>query len=324
MFLLEFIWEYYKELQGLKAKANQLKTEKNELAQDFITLEEELKKIVDLINIFPELLSAQIIDQDLDLHLQDQQIFVAVKDLYEFKDNIMALLVLDRENREIDFEVKELLTSAGMEYREESGDPGMVLEEYLQDCEKYLQYSRLQERMELLRGQIQVVLNTEAARKAMDSLKIEVGQGIKEPGESAELYHKFIYLYNQFSSLDIVEETYNLRKLKLAQLEEILDKEKKDLISIQRELAELATDEALKKASQLIDEGRKDLSILAEEYAVRKTAAFILRKVREILYKRPEINYWQEPVNIFVKSPGENIRLSCQKITSWRAIFRPS
>jgi uncharacterized protein YhaN len=278
----EFIREYYKELQGLKAKANQLKTEKNELAQDFITLEEELKKIVDLINIFPELLSAQIIDQDLDLHLQDQQIFVAVKDLYEFKDNIMALLVLDRENREIDFEVKELLTSAGMEYREESGDPGMVLEEYLQDCEKYLQYSRLQERMELLRGQIQVVLNTEAARKAMDSLKIEVGQGIKEPGESAELYHKFIYLYNQFSSLDIVEETYNLRKLKLAQLEEILDKEKKDLISIQRELAELATDEALKKASQLIDEGRKDLSILAEEYAVRKTAAFILRKVREI------------------------------------------
>ena len=70
----EFIREYYKELQGLKAKANQLKTEKNELAQDFITLEEELKKIVDLINIFPELLSAQIIDQDLDLHLQDQQI----------------------------------------------------------------------------------------------------------------------------------------------------------------------------------------------------------------------------------------------------------
>ena len=205
-----------------------------------------------------------------------------MEDLCGFnKDNILALIIQEEEKGELQEEIKEIYASAGMEI--ENVEAGLALEEYMQHCEKYLYYTRLNEKLGQLQGQIEVVLNTEAARKAMNSFQM----GFAGESEGMEdSFQKFVYLYNQFPSVDRVEESYNAKRRELDELIEELEREKNRLVSIQRELDELATDEALKKSALLIDEGRKNLSILAEEYAVKKTAAFILKKVREIFIQQ--------------------------------------
>ena len=274
----DFIKDYYRILHESKARAIQLLAEKAGLEQSLAAIEKELKNIVDLLLKFPELFSPAFVELELELYLQDQQIFSAVETLYEFKDNIMALIVQEKETRELLEEIKGIYAAADMEIGDK--ETGIALEEYIQACEKYLYYNRLTERMEQLKGQIQVVLNTEAARKAMNSLELDSDEEIED------LYDKFVYLYNQFPSVERVEESYNGKRRVLEQLINELESEKNRLVSIQRELDELATDEALKKSALLIDEGRKNLSLLAEDYAVRKTAAFILKKVREIFIQQ--------------------------------------
>lgn len=277
----EFIKDYYRILQESKARANYLNIERRELKQSLAAIEKELKDIVELINKFPELMTSGYIDLEMELYLQDQRIFSAVEDLCGFKDNILALIIQEREKGELQEEIKEIYASAGMEI--ENVEAGLALEEYMQHCEKYLYYTRLNEKLGQLQGQIEVVLNTEAARKAMNSFQMGFAgesEGMKDS------FQKFVYLYNQFPSVDRVEESYNAKRRELDELIEELEREKNRLVSIQRELDELATDEALKKSALLIDEGRKNLSILAEEYAVKKTAAFILKKVREIFIQQ--------------------------------------
>ena len=277
----EFIKDYYRILQESKARANYLNIERRELKQSLAAIEKELKDIVELINKFPELMTSGYIDLEMELYLQDQRIFSAVEDLCGFKDNILALIIQEREKGELQEEIKEIYASAGMEI--ENVEAGLALEEYMQHCEKYLYYTRLNEKLGQLQGQIEVVLNTEAARKAMNSFQM----GFAGESEGMEdSFQKFVYLYNQFPSVDRVEESYNAKRRELDELIEELEREKNRLVSIQRELDELATDEALKKSALLIDEGRKNLSILAEEYAVKKTAAFILKKVREIFIQQ--------------------------------------
>lgn len=277
----EFIKDYYRILQESKARANYLNIERRELKQSLAAIEKELKDIVELINKFPELMTSGYIDLEMELYLQDQRIFSAVEDLCGFKDNILALIIQEREKGELQEEIKEIYASAGMEI--ENVEAGLALEEYMQHCEKYLYYTRLNEKLGQLQGQIEVVLNTEAARKAMNSFQM----GFAGESEGMEdSFQKFVYLYNQFPSVDRVEEGYNAKRRELDELIEELEREKNRLVSIQRELDELATDEALKKSALLIDEGRKNLSILAEEYAVKKTAAFILKKVREIFIQQ--------------------------------------
>lgn len=277
----EFIKDYYRILQESKARANYLNIERRELKQSLAAIEKELKDIVELINKFPELMTSGYIDLEMELYLQDQRIFSAVEDLCGFKDNILALIIQEREKGELQEEIKEIYASAGMEI--ENVEAGLALEEYMQHCEKYLYYTRLNEKLGQLQGQIEVVLNTEAARKAMNSFQMGFA-GEREGMEDS--FQKFVYLYNQFPSVDRVEESYNAKRRELDELIEELEREKNRLVSIQRELDELATDEALKKSALLIDEGRKNLSILAEEYAVKKTAAFILKKVREIFIQQ--------------------------------------
>lgn len=277
----EFIKDYYRILQESKARANYLNIERRELKQSLAAIEKELKDIVELINKFPELMTSGYIDLEMELYLQDQRIFSAVEDLCGFKDNILALIIQEREKGELQEEIKEIYASAGMEI--ENVEAGLALEEYMQHCEKYLYYTRLNEKLGQLQGQIEIVLNTEAARKAMNSFQM----GFAGESEGMEdSFQKFVYLYNQFPSVDRVEESYNAKRRELDELIEELEREKNRLVSIQRELDELATDEALKKSALLIDEGRKNLSILAEEYAVKKTAAFILKKVREIFIQQ--------------------------------------
>lgn len=277
----EFIKDYYRILQESKARANYLNIERRELKQSLAAIEKELKDIVELINKFPELMTSGYIDLEMELYLQDQRIFSAVEDLCGFKDNILALIIQEREKGELQEEIKEIYASAGMEI--ENVEAGLALEEYMQHCEKYLYYTRLNEKLGQLQGQIEVVLNTEAARKAMNSFQM----GFAGESEGMEdSFQRFVYLYNQFPSVDRVEESYNAKRRELDELIEELEREKNRLVSIQRELDELATDEALKKSALLIDEGRKNLSILAEEYAVKKTAAFILKKVREIFIQQ--------------------------------------
>ncbi len=50
---------------------------------------------------------------------------------------------------------------------------------------------------------------------------------------------------------------------------------------LEKELSELASTDKLEEAQKIIAEGRIKLAPLAEEYAVNRTAAFILKKVRE-------------------------------------------
>ncbi|NMB95649.1 MAG: AAA family ATPase, partial [Clostridiaceae bacterium] len=88
-------------------------------------------------------------------------------------------------------------------------------------------------------------------------------------------------LCQRYGSIDEVEKEWKHNRDKLEEERNALEDLKERYLKLKDELVNLATMENLEKAQKLIDNGRYELRPLAYQYAVYKTAAFLVGKVRK-------------------------------------------
>lgn len=276
----DLIKENFREIQQIKNGEKRFEKEKIKHLRYFNKIEEELRKVLSILNEFPELFSLEnVIDDQVELYLQNDIIFSMLKSLFDFMDNIIELYTYQQEIEGLTEEVKELYLSSGLEFNERTNTKLMIyLEDYLEQSRKKEYYINLKEKNEQLTQQLKGILNTELVRKAMGDFNVKEEY---KTMEIDQLFENFIYLYNNFLTLSNVGERYKQTKDKLEDLVEDIERKHDKLITIKKELEDLATDEKLKNASVILDQGNNQLSYLAEEYAVNKAAGFILKKVQE-------------------------------------------
>lgn len=265
--------DYFKEIQDIKTKTKKIEEEKGVLKEKHLIIEGQLNKVVGLIEEFAELFSLANIDRKLDLSLQIDNILPMVQRLFDLSAHVLDLSAYQNELSEYREEAKRLFASSGFEIGDINKELTISLENYLNHAEKRQNYTNLKEEREQLKQQLKAVLNTEMVRETMISSM--------EDNNEERLYNTFVDFYKGFLSLENVEEKYQEKRAKYVNLVNEIEIEQNKLISITKELDELATEETLKNAAIVLDHAHKQLSYLADEYAVNKTAAFILKKVRE-------------------------------------------
>ena len=273
----ELIKDYFREIQQSKEKLFTLEQKIEHLKKDYKQIENELRELLDILKEFPEVLSLKRVDEEMDLYLQDGLLFSMLQQIIEYIDIISKLSINENELIAFQDELKKLYKLSDLELREFDRGIPIYIEEYLDHSRRKQNYQDLLGGKEQLNQQIRAVLNTELVRNAMRNYPENVDDG----KNIEDLYSSFIYLYEQFLSLESVETKYyascDQRKNLAVNLKELEEKEQ----IIKKELADLSTDKKLKMASTMINHSRQELSYLAEDYAVNKTAAYILKKVRE-------------------------------------------
>ncbi len=275
----ELIKDYFREVQQAKEKLFDIEQKKVRLKRDYNLIENELRELLNILKEFPELLSVNVVDEDISLYLQDELLFSMLEQLFEYIELVSKLSIYENELIAFKDELKKLYNLSNLELGEFDQGIPIYIEEYLEHSRSKRNYQDLLEEKEQLVQQIKAVLNTELVRNAMRDYP-KNGDNKTEKTIS-DLYSSFIYLYEKFLNLESVETSYyNSREQMENFLVKLKESEEQKQI-IQKELDDLSTDEKLKKGSNMINRARQELSYLAEDYAINKTAAYILKKVRE-------------------------------------------
>ncbi|MFP4661987.1 MAG: AAA family ATPase [Halanaerobiales bacterium] len=275
----ELIKDYFREIQQCKEKLNNIEQKKEQLDVDYQKIDKDLKELVEILKEFPEALSLEKIDGEIELDLQDDILFSMLDQMLEYTESISNLSTHENELAEIENELKSLYSISDMELADIKKGIPIYIEEYLEYSRRKQMFQALFAQKEQLVQQIKAVLNTELVRNAMKDYPVKS----ESEGEKSldNLYESFSYLYDRYLSLESVESKYYNSREQLDAL--VTEKKKTGEIkqSLKKELADLATDDELRRGSILIDQARQELSYLAEEYAVNKTASYVLKKVRE-------------------------------------------
>ncbi|MFP4016993.1 MAG: AAA family ATPase [Halanaerobiales bacterium] len=275
----ELIKDYFREIQQCKEKLNNIEQKKEQLENDYQKIDSDLKELVEILKEFPEALSLEKIDGEIELDLQDDILFSMLDQMLEYTESISNLSTHESELTEIENELKRLYSISDMELVDIKKELPIYIEEYLEYSRRKQKFQQLFAEKEQLVQQIKAVLNTELVRNAMrDYPEKYAGEGEKSIDD---LYKSFSYLYEKFLSLESVESKYYNSREQLDALAAEKKKTEEIKQSLKKELTDLATDDELRRGSLLIDQARQELSYIAEEYAVNKTAAYILKKVRE-------------------------------------------
>lgn len=265
--------DYFREIQDIKTKTQKIEEEKENLKTKQLIIEGEMNKILGLLEDFKDLFPLANIDKEADLPVQFDNIMTIIQRIFDLSTSILDLSVYQNELSEYREEAKRLLESSGLDLGEIDSELSISIENYLEHADRKQYYTGLKEEREQLKQQLKAVLNTEMVRETM----------ISSLGDNSEdrIYDAFVELYNEFLSLENVEEKYQEKRTEYENMLNEIEIEQNKLISITKELEELATEETLKNAAIMLDDAHKQLSYLVDEYAVYKTAAFILKKLRE-------------------------------------------
>lgn len=280
----ELIKDYFREIQQAKEKLFTIEQKKLRLKRDYNQIENELEELYNILKKFPEVLSINRVDENNDLYIQDELLFSMLQQIFEYIEIVSKLSIYENELIDFQKDLKKLYKLSGLELGEFDREIPIYIEEYLEHTRSKQNYQNLLGEKEQLIQQIKAVLNTELVRNAMRNYPENDDNEKKKTID--DLYRCFIHLYEKFLSLESVETRYyNSREQmenSLIQLKEFMERKQ----IIQKELDDLSTDKKLKKGSNMINQARQDLSYLAEDYAINKTAAFILKKVRETFIQK--------------------------------------
>ncbi|MFW6264529.1 MAG: ATP-binding protein [Bacillota bacterium] len=287
---VELLKEFFRVLQDAKSKILRLEQDKESLNREQESVEIELDNIYQVLRCFNQIIPIEKINKDFALFIQDDILFPIFEQLEEYLIDLSELIIMEEELEEIKNEVKELFKDSHFNSNFNSDSEKSfinTLKEYLHLSGIKNQYLVIQREYNQVKEQFQGILNTEMTKNLFNVYfeSKEFGDLTNSP-DRISLYKKIIYLYERYISYEKMSGKYN-------SIQDELNTAKKDLRDLNdrqqflnNKLAELASDEKLKEASSIIDEARQELGLLAEKYAVNKTAEYILKKVRETFIEK--------------------------------------
>ena len=262
----EWIKDVKERINKWKQKRIALKKKEKDLLKRLVRLNEI---VADLSNY---LYSGKISWEEDDLFSNKNKLFMLLEEICEYLRLAENLAEVEVEQQEFDKKIAEFLPE------EITGDDSLtVLDKFIDKCGDYQQVKEIETKIDNLKTNVLASLRTERSKNAFEKLKDLADDEI----DDQRLLTLFDDFYQQYSSLSDVEESFQSAKKELNQLKERLEQLKKQEQSLEDRKEALATNQKLDEAKEDIIRARQRLRPLAEEFAVKKAASFILDQARD-------------------------------------------
>lgn len=265
--------ENFRQVQGFKDKLKGIRQQREGLNSNKIEIEKRLGGLLNILKEFNEIVSLNMMTSGDELLQQYDMIVSLFEELVQALDRFMLLSGYEDKLSDLRQETICLYEESGFNLRDKKQETASLLEDYLRWAKKMEEYQAVKKEYEQLIRQLGSALNTELIRESM---------GVTDDS----MLDSFRGFYNSYISLEDVEEDYQNKRQELNLARDRLNKLRDKKQILKQELKELATDDKLRQASSIIDKARQELGVIAEEYAVNKAAAFILKRAREGVIKR--------------------------------------
>ncbi len=205
--------------------------------------------------------------------LEEQDTVEVSKIIFKRVDDLDKYLELAKSWQQAELRRDDLEVEIDQLIPEESTEIIKGLENSIVEYQKYEKFRDLKDKLAELRYRLLAVLSSENNQAALAlSLEREINQE-----QAIDYFYQFA---KDYSIREEVIEAYQELKVKIEfnkdKLEE-LKQEKQIKVDL---LNKLATTEKLVEAQAKIDQARSDLHPLAKEFAIKRSATFILEKVR--------------------------------------------
>ncbi|AZR74342.1 hypothetical protein BBF96_13660 [Anoxybacter fermentans] len=264
----ELIKEYFRDIQDLKKRIVKWKNFADRIKTAAVELEEELKKMAHLVQELDE--GQDYIFQSGELIKNSGKLFVRIEQAIQHLELALSLENGERLKENIEKKICQL-----MNLKDGTDNLQELLEQFIQQGEKFEKFSELKSQYQLLKLQILQALKTDRVRDAMEKF-------YKHPiTDDQDLLQTFDRLFKEYTSLEDVQKAYEDSDRNLKSLEKELERLKEKRQTLKNEIEYLATTENLEKAQKQIDGARAELRLLAEKFAIYRAAAYILNQVQK-------------------------------------------
>lgn len=276
--------ELKRRYQKLKATSARLQAREQEVLSDLSNVREILhrlnKKAPEKLFPLPEkeaLLSEQ------------EKLFSAWSELQQYLTRAQRIGQAVEEKESLLSDIRATFSNNGLDDDFLDSEVAEFLQQYQEEAKQVLEFKSLQKELKQLTREFKETLNsTDRIRQAFTALDKSFaldksGEESESPAEAVSLLKNY---YDKFGSQQEIEAT---KKRHQQKLEELQQKSQDITAAIQKKQQQketLASSDKIMAAHEEIDQARAELRQLAEDYALNRTVAFILEKVRERTIKR--------------------------------------
>ena len=292
-----FLLDYLRNTRQLQRTDNQIRRERQRLAQ------EKEKLSADLAPVLLILGRLGLLDSEHD------DIFYNRQAIFEQLDRSISYLKLARELQEtmdqreaLENEILQLLAQEDPAVQEKFADEPLesLLAAFIIRGKKFEQLEQIRNENELLRQKIEAYLDSEQWRCLI------LGHVEKERMQEGDLLAAYGTWCDQFASTEEVQKLQDNTKERIEILQKELEQGKEEKRELEKEVHELQSDQKLQEAREQIEEAMQKLRALMEKYSEHNIASFMLDQVYNRLMEETRTKLIEPANQIFRKITGDS------------------
>ncbi|MDP4143047.1 MAG: AAA family ATPase [Bacillota bacterium] len=272
------IKDYFKAIKNIKQKINDLKISIEAAENQAKEINERLEKIDSLCKEFYTIIFNEIPSYNGSEKINNyEELLMNVTKLYGYVSDAAEIKLLEKQKIKLEATIKGYVKNRAT--GDKSDNIAENLEKYLDNLKTYNDYNEIYSKINSLKLQISASIKSVHARNA---LEMELGQNCTDE-QLEEGFYKILF---QYASIEEINRGYELLVKKLTDKEIEFKKLEEHKTHLVDEIKKLSSIELLEKSQVLIEQGRNELSRLAEKFAVYNSAAFLMTKVQEKFLER--------------------------------------
>lgn len=283
------IQERITELDGIAAQ----------ISHDRNYIEERYDKYLSFISLFSQESDQAENKESYTIAERWDRLVAKLNDWYNCLEEVKEIYVLQQKIKSVEQEIVHIMEKYGFVAQslafgdKDYEDLENRIALFLEKSHNAIKYNETQASLEEIRQSVLSSMSTDGIRRAFAySLS---------PAElqEDELLQLFMESCNQYASQEEAAEIYNLKLQERNEKIQLLNELKESQQKLESELERLATTENLLKAQRQIDKARSELRVLAGNYALNMTAAFLLDEIEKKLLQGMQDSIMDSAGNIF-------------------------
>ncbi|RQD70889.1 MAG: hypothetical protein D5S00_02985 [Tindallia sp. MSAO_Bac2] len=254
----------------------------------------------DFTRVLPVLIDIGLLEQGYECVFRNKEtVLRKLEKSFDYLETALAYEAIKKKKKEIEGRILKLLKQGGQgeEGRIENLDYLSLLDDFVMLGEKFEELREKKGKKETLQKIIESYLYTERWGPLFEDREGEVNL-ITSFGLWCEKYSSPGEVKGQH------EEAIKAVKKLEVELQDLIE-EKRDL---EKEVEELASDEKLTEAIEIIDSGRRELGNLVEEYTINRISALMVEKLSERLIDRTRNGLLESANDVFCRITGSEYK----------------
>ena len=262
-------------------------------------IEERYDRYIRFINLFCQ--ESDLVEDNESYTIAERwdKVVAKLNDWYNYLEEVHEINILQQKIESVEQEIGRIMerygfTNQSMDFTDKVyEDLENKIALFIEKSHNAIEFNETEASLKEIRQSVLSSMSTDGIRRAFgyNLSSDEVQQG--------ELLKLFMESCSQYASQEEATEVYNIKceqkKEKIQKLNDLKASQQK----LENELEGLATTENLLRAQRQIDKARSELRVLAQNYAVNMTAAFLLDQIEQNLLQGMKDSIMESAGNIF-------------------------